>query len=117
MKCASSRTSATTAIERRFVSSANRLRGYRRRPRIHLSQPAVAHSPCGDPTVTVQLVQGDTDDAPVVSMVAAFADGGPDHPAEEVPIRLDADLARAVGWLLLTTGRQAARGQNGKPSR
>jgi hypothetical protein len=85
--------------------------------RIHLSQPAAARSLCGDLTVTVQLVQGDTDDAPVIAMVAAFADYGPDHPGEEVPIRLDADLARAVGWLLLTTGRRAARHQNGNPRR
>ena len=85
--------------------------------RIHLSQPAVARSSCGDLTVTVQLIQGDTDDVPVINMVAAFADYGPDHRGEEVPIRLDADLARAVGWLLLTTGRRAGHHQNGDRQR
>jgi hypothetical protein len=85
--------------------------------RIHLSRPAAARSSCGDLTVTVQLGQIGDDEDPVVTMVAAFADYGPDHPAEEVPVRLDADLARAVGWMLLTTGRQAAPGQNGNPRR
>ena len=42
-------------------------------------------------------------------MVAAFADYGHGSPAEEYHMQLDADLAREVGWLLLTTGRQAAR--------
>jgi hypothetical protein len=80
--------------------------------RIHLSRPAAAASPCGELTVTVQMGQIGDDEDPVITMVAAFADCGPDSPAEEYPIRLDADLARAVGWMLLTTGRQAARHQN-----
>ena len=75
--------------------------------RIHLSRPTQARSRCGGLTISVQLAQLG-DDEPVVAMVAACTDYGPDHPAEEYPIRLDADMAREVGWLLLATGRQAA---------
>src|SRR3954468_6839565 len=85
--------------------------------RIHLSEPALTRSLCGDLTVSVQLVQGDSDDAPVITMLATFADYGADQPGTEVPLRLDADHARAVGWLLLTTGRQAARQQDRTPDR
>jgi hypothetical protein len=81
--------------------------------RIHLSRAAAAQSPCGELTVTVQLGQLGDDEDPVITMVATFADYGPGSPAEEYHVRLDADLARAVGWMLLTTGRQAARHQNG----
>jgi hypothetical protein len=80
---------------------------------IHLSRPTRVRSGCGDLTISVQLAQLG-DDEPVVAMIAAFAAFGPD-PAEEYPIRLDAGLAREVGWLLLTTGRRAAHGQNPRP--
>jgi hypothetical protein len=67
-------------------------------------------------TVTVQLGQLGEDD-PVITMVAAFADYGPDSPAEEYHMRLDTDLARAVGWLLLATGRRGTRYHAGNPDR
>jgi hypothetical protein len=83
--------------------------------KIHLSRPAAAHSSRGDLTVTVQLGQLGEDEDPVITMVAAFTDYGPGSPAEEYHMRLDADLGRAVGWMLLTAGRQAARRQNRNP--
>ena len=85
--------------------------------RIHLSRPAATHSGCGDLTVTVQLGQIGDEEDPVVTMLASFADYGPEQPGEEFPLRLDADHAREVGWLLLITGRQAARHQTGTPDR
>jgi len=48
-------------------------------------------------------------------MTANYAEVEPEHPAEECEIRFDPGLARAVGWMLLTTGRQAARDLNPKP--
>ena len=84
---------------------------------IHLSRPAAAHSSRGDLTVSVQLGQLGDDDDPVITMIATFADYGPDSPAEEYHVRLDSALAREVGWLLLTSGRQAARSRNRSPHR
>jgi hypothetical protein len=104
----------TASVEHPWWCSPAECLGTAPADRIHLSTPALARSRCGDLTISVQLAQLGHD-APAITMVATYADYGPDHPAEEYPIRLDADLARAVGWLLLTTGRQAARGQDRNP--
>src|SRR2546430_15250062 len=53
--------------------------------RFHLSRPALAHSRCGDLTISVQIAQLGHD-APAITMVVTYADDGPDHPAEECPI-------------------------------
>jgi hypothetical protein len=82
----------------------------------HLSRPAAAHSSRRDLTVSIQLGQLDND-VPVITMIAAFADYGPGSPAEEYHMRLDVDLAREVGWLLLTTGRQATHDRTGNCDR
>ena len=80
----------------------------------HLARTAVAQSPCGELAVSVRLEQ-DGNGPPTITMTANYAEVEPDHPAEECEIRFDPGLARAVGWMLLTTGRQAARDLNPKP--
>jgi hypothetical protein len=80
----------------------------------HRSRTAVAQSPCGELTISVHVSQ-DGNEPPTITMTATYAEVGPDHPGEECEIRLDPDLARAVGWMLRTTGRQAGRDHNRTP--
>jgi hypothetical protein len=78
--------------------------------RTHRARPAAAQSPCGELTVSVQLEQ-DGNQPPTITMTATYAEAGPDDPGAEFELLLDPDLARAVGWMLLTAGRRAGRDQ------
>src|SRR5438045_7380968 len=72
------------------------------------SRTATAQSPCGELTISVRLEQ-DGNASPTITMTAAYAEVEPEHPEAECEILFHPDLAREVGWLLLTTGRQATR--------
>ena len=79
----------------------------------HRSRPVQVQSPSAGLLVSVQLVQdlpidGYPDsDRTFVSLIARFPDYGPDHPAEDYPLCLDVEHARAIGRTLVIAGRQA----------
>jgi hypothetical protein len=83
--------------------------------RSHRSQQTRARSARTDLTVTTQLFQDlpidsyPDSDIPLIDLTIRFPDYGSDHPSEDYSFCFDSELAQAVGRMLLTTGRQAAR--------
>jgi hypothetical protein len=80
------------------------------------SRTHTAQSPCGELTVSVHLEQ-DGNAPPTITLTTAYAEVEPNEPAAECEILFHPDLASEVGWLLLTTGRQAARHRTRSPDR
>jgi len=70
-------------------------------------EPRGVQSSSGDLVATVQLIQWRGRE-PVVGLVLAYPQFG-DLPAEEYPVRLDGELAYALGWTLRSVGREAVR--------
>jgi hypothetical protein len=72
------------------------------------SRTGIAQSPCKELTVFIHLEQ-DGNASPTITVTTAYADVEPDEPKAECEILFTPDLARQVGWLLLTAGRHAAQ--------
>jgi hypothetical protein len=82
--------------------------------RVHLSQPAQALSPTRT-VALVRLIQFQPIERyprsgqPFVDLTLRYPDDGPEHPAEDLSLCFDTELARAVGQMLLTAGRHGLR--------
>jgi hypothetical protein len=84
--------------------------------RTHRARRALAQSPSGELTVSVQLEQ-DGNMRPTITMTATYAAVEPKVPREDYELLLDPGLACAVGWILLTAGRQAIGDDGRSPQR
>jgi hypothetical protein len=72
------------------------------------SRTGIAQSPCGELAISVHLEQ-DGNAPPAITLTAVYARAEPAEPEAECELLLHSSLAREVGWLLLTAGRQAVQ--------
>jgi hypothetical protein len=83
--------------------------------RLHQSRPAQVHSPHTDLTAIVQIQQYVPAGAdagtghPLIAVTIEYPSYGPDHPADDVQLCLDAEFAHAIGQLLVRTSRHASQ--------